>query len=297
MASFHKLSSVIFEVTFILCTIQSKIVADQWWLNAHFYQIFPLTFQDSNGDGLGDLNGITARLPYLKSLDVTGVWIEPIYKSPLQDTGYDPADFYQIDPVFGTFDDFHKLVKKCHKLGMKVILDFVPNHTSDQSRWFQASKNPSDPEFEKYKDYYNWSKGKLLENGTRVPPSNWISQSNGSIWEWIPSRQEYVLHQFSLFQIDLNYRNPCVVEEMKNVLRFWLKKGVDGFRVDAISYLFEAPPNPGGTYPDEPLTHAPACEPTGYCYVDHIYTYDQPECFVRHWHHICNINVSYKFFI
>lgn len=214
---------VIFSVLVLI--ISPKIEScEEWWEHAHIYQVFPLSFQDSDGNGYGDLRGIIERLPYIKSLGATAVWLQPIYPSPLGDSGYDITDYKNINPLLGTLDDFDELVDECHDRDMKVILDYVPNHTSSEHPWFKASSNPNDPNYEQYKDYYIWSKGIQLANGTRVPPSNWLNNLNGSAWQWIESRQEYNFHQFFPYQVDLNYRNPAVVCEMDNVLNVAVKK-------------------------------------------------------------------------
>lgn len=193
---------------FVVLAFGTVLAAEHhdWWEYGHFYQIYPRSFQDSDGDGVGDLHGITMRLPYLKYIGVTGVWLSPIYKSPMKDFGYDISDFRDIHSEFGTMDDFERLAEQCQKLDIKLILDFVPNHSSNEHEWFLKSANKSDPEFETYKDYYIWHEGKVLENGTRVPPSNWISVFRGSAWEWVESRQAYYYHMFLKEQPDLNYR-------------------------------------------------------------------------------------------
>lgn len=157
------------------------------------------------------------RLPYLKYIGVTGVWLSPIYKSPMKDFGYDISDFRDIQPEYGTMNDFERLAERCQELDIKLILDLVPNHSSNEHEWFLKSANKSDPDHEKYKDYYIWHEGKVLENGTRVPPSNWLSIFRGSAWQWIESRQAYYYHNFLAEQPDLNYRNPDVVNEVKEV--------------------------------------------------------------------------------
>lgn len=198
----RKFLFVIFVLAF------STVLAEDhdWWEYGHFYQIYPRSFQDSDGDGIGDLHGITMRLPYLKYIGVTGVWLSPIYKSPMKDFGYDISDFRDIHTEFGTMNDFERLAEQCQELDIKLILDFVPNHSSNEHAWFLKSANKSDPEHETYKDYYVWHEGKVLENGTRVPPSNWISIFRGSGWEWVESRQAYYYHNFLKEQPDLNYR-------------------------------------------------------------------------------------------
>lgn len=202
-------------LVFVVCLgFTSPILADDdWWEYGHFYQIYPRSFQDSDGDGVGDLHGITLRMPYLKFIGVTGVWLSPIFQSPMKDFGYDISDFRQIHSEFGTLDDFDHLVERCKELDVKLILDFVPNHSSDKHEWFRKSADPTDPEHEKYKDYYVWHEGKLLENGTRVPPSNWLSIFRGSAWQWVESRKAYYYHQFLAEQPDLNYRSEDLVNE------------------------------------------------------------------------------------
>ncbi|XP_069689396.1 maltase A3-like [Periplaneta americana] len=209
----------------------------EWWQTKVIYQIYPRSFMDYDGDGIGDLKGITQKLDHLKDLGVGAVWISPIYKSPMEDFGYDISNFREIDPVFGTMDDFDDLQKRAKELDIKLLMDFVPNDSSVEHEWFQLSLNRTDP----YTDYYVWHDGRILENGTRVEPNNWQSVFSGSAWQWREERQQYYLHQFAVHQPDLNHDSPFLVEEMKNVLRFWLDKGVDGFRMDAISWLFEGP--------------------------------------------------------
>ncbi|XP_068145406.1 maltase A1 [Drosophila tropicalis] len=248
----------------------------EWYESGNYYQIYPRSFRDSDGDGIGDLNGVTEKLQYLKDIGFTATWLSPIFKSPMVDFGYDIADFYTIHPEYGTMEDFERLIAKAKEVGIKIILDFVPNHTSDQSEWFTKSVD-SDPD---YKDFYIWHDGKINEEtGEREPPSNWISEFRYSAWKWNEVREQYYLHQFEYRQPDLNYRNPAVVNEMKNVIRFWLGKGVSGFRIDAIPYLFEVDLDRYNQYPDEPLTNdAEACpDPDDHCYTQHIYTQDQPE--------------------
>lgn len=206
------------------CSVTSKVMADDdWWEYGHFYQIYPRSFQDGDGSGVGDLPGITSRLSFLKTIGVTGVWLSPIYKSPMADFGYDIEDFRAIDKTFGTMDDFNTLVARAKELDIKLILDFVPNHSSDQHEWFKASADPNHPDHETYKDYYIWNKGMQFENGTRAPPSNWIGIFRGSAWTWVESRQAYYLHQFLEAQPDLNYRNEAVVEEFVLLFHVFLE--------------------------------------------------------------------------
>lgn len=192
-------------VALAICCVSGGVLkpTDDWWEYGHFYQIYPRSFKDGNGDGTGDLKGIIENLSYLKTIDVTGVWLSPIFKSPMKDTGYDISDFRDIDPVFGSLDDFEQLMTRSRELDIKIILDFVPNHSSNLHAWFEASSDPKHPEHEKYKDYYVWNNGKVLEDGTRAPPSNWISVFGGSAWTWVEARQQYYYHQFLPEQPDL----------------------------------------------------------------------------------------------
>ncbi|XP_055541951.1 probable maltase [Wyeomyia smithii] len=244
-----------------------------WWEHGNFYQIYPRSFKDSDGDGIGDLDGITQNLAYLKELGMDGVWLSPIFESPMRDFGYDISSFYRIQPEYGDLSAFGRLVNKTKELGLRLILDFVPNHTSDKHEFFNLSVHRVEP----YTNYYVWHPGVEGPNGTRVPPSNWISVFRGSAWEWNDIRKEFYLHQFLKEQPDLNYRNPAVVEEMKNVLRFWLDRGVGGFRIDAVPYLFESA-EVSGRYRDEPLSRA-TDDPENPAYLVHTQTFDQPETF------------------
>jgi alpha-glucosidase len=214
-----------------------------WWKNGIIYQIYPWSFQDSNGDGIGDLPGIRRRLGYLKHLGVDAVWISPIYPSPMADNGYDVADYCGINHRFGTMADFDALLAEVHAQGLRLILDFVPNHTSDEHPWFIESRSSrTNPK----RDWYIWRDAK--PDGS--PPNNWVSNFGGSGWEWDEATGQYYYHAFLTKQPDLNWRNPEVREAMHNVLRFWLDKGVDGFRVDVIWHVIkdaqfrDNPPNP-----------------------------------------------------
>ncbi|XP_030374993.1 maltase A3-like [Scaptodrosophila lebanonensis] len=241
-----------------LCRIQAcqdkaeaASVSKDWWETAQFYQIYPRSFMDSDGDGIGDLNGITSKLEYLKDIGVTAAWLSPIFTSPMADFGYDISDFFDIQPEYGTLDDFRALIKKANELDLKIILDFVPNHSSDENVWFQKSVKRE----KGYEDFYVWHDGKRnAETGEREPPSNWLQAFRGSAWEWNEERQQYYLHQFAVKQPDLNYRNPAVVEQMKRVLRYWLNEGVAGFRCDAVPVIFEIEPDENGQYLDEELS-------------------------------------------
>ncbi|XP_055922695.1 maltase A1-like [Eupeodes corollae] len=244
-----------------------------WWQTAQFYQIYPRSFMDSNGDGIGDINGITSKLDYLKEIGVTAAWLSPIFKSPMVDFGYDISSFYEIQPEYGTIDDLKNLIAKAKNLGLKIILDFVPNHASTENEWFKKSVKRE----RGFEDFFVWHDGYENPNGgKRLPPSNWIQAFRGSAWEWNDERKQFYLHQFAVQQADLNYRNPLVVEEMKRVLRYWLDMGVAGFRIDAVPVLFEALPDSTGRYPDEPLSGT-TNDKDDHDYVTHIYTENQPE--------------------
>ncbi|XP_065369743.1 maltase A1-like [Calliphora vicina] len=221
-----------------------------WWQTAEFYQIYPRSFMDSDGDGIGDLKGITSKLQYLKDIGVTAVWLSPIFTSPMVDFGYDISDFYGIQPEYGTIEDFRDMIEKANELDLKIILDFVPNHSSTENEWFKKSVKRE----RGYEDFYVWHDGKLDASGNRIPPSNWLSGFRGSAWQWNEERQQYYLHQFAVQQADLNYRNPLVVQQMKRVLRYWLDQGVTGFRVDAMALLFEVNMDANGQYPDEEVS-------------------------------------------
>jgi len=217
------------------------------------------------------LSGITQQLAYLKEIGITATWLSPIFTSPMADFGYDVADLKGIDPLFGTMEDFEALIARAKELDIKIILDFVPNHTSDECDWFIRSVAGE----EEYKDFYVWHTGKVV-NGIRQPPNNWISVFRGSMWTWNEQRQAYYLHQFHAKQPDLNYRNPKVTEAMKDVLRFWLRKGAYGFRIDAVPHVFEIAADADGNWPDEPRNEE-VSDPDDYTYLQHIYTTDQPE--------------------
>ncbi len=219
------------------------MTATVWWQDGIVYQIYPRSFQDSNGDGIGDLEGIRQRLDHLCWLGVDAVWISPIYPSPMADCGYDISDYFGIDPVFGALGDFDRLIAEAHARGLKVIMDFVPNHTSDRHPWFLASRSSrSDPK----RDWYIW-RDPAPDGG---PPNNWVSYFGGSGWEYDAATGQYWYHAFLKEQPDLNWRKPAVRSAMYDVLRFWLERGVDGFRVDVLWLLIkddqfrDNPPNP-----------------------------------------------------
>ena len=208
-----------------------------WWDNAVIYEIYPRSFQDSNGDGIGDLNGITSRLDYLKTLGVDAVWLTPIYPSPQVDFGYDISDYRAVDPQYGTLADFDRLQAQAKERNIGVIMDMVLNHTSDKHRWFiESSSSRTNPKA----NWYVWNDGKLV-NGKREPPNNWVSLFGGSAWQWDAKRNQYYYHEFYVQQPDLNWRNPEVRKAMYDVTRYWIHRGAAGFRLDAITSLFEDP--------------------------------------------------------
>jgi oligo-1,6-glucosidase len=204
-----------------------------WWKNTFIYQIYPRSFQDSNGDGIGDLKGITSKLDYLKDLGVETIWLSPIFKSPMDDMGYDISNYTMIDPIFGTMADFDEMLAGMKKRHIRLILDLVVNHTSDEHPWFkEARKSKDNP----YHDYYIW------KSGTKgVTPNNWFSAFGGSAWEWNEATQEYYLHFFSKKQVDLNWENPKVRDEIYKAMAFWLNKGVSGYRMDVITFISKSP--------------------------------------------------------
>lgn len=222
------------------------------------------------------MNGIASKIPYLKEIGIDGVWLSPIFKSPMVDFGYDISDFIAIQPEYGTMADFENLTRICRAHGIRLILDFVPNHSSDQHEWFIKSAKRE----KGYENFYIWHPGKVDNvTGKRLPPNNWLSVFRFSAWQWNDVRKEYYLHQFTPEQPDLNYRDPGVVENMKNTLRFWLAKGANGFRVDTIPSLFEISADRKGDFPDEPLSGNCIDDPMSYCYLNHIYTMDQNETY------------------
>src|SRR5216683_2243513 len=216
---------------------------ETWWRNGIFYQIYPRSFQDSDGDGIGDIAGIVRRLPYLSTLGVDAIWLSPIFPSPMADFGYDISDYTGIDPIFGTMKEFDALVTATHQRGLRIILDLVPNHTSDRHPWFVEVRSSRD---NPKRDWYIWRDPKA--DGSA--PNNWVSEFGGSAWEYDATTGQYYYHAFLAQQPDLNWRNPDVREAIYDVMRFWLRKGIDGFRVDVIWHLIkdaefrDNPPNP-----------------------------------------------------
>jgi alpha-glucosidase len=237
----------------------------KWWQRGVIYQIYPRSFQDSNGDGIGDLPGIIHRLDHLVKLGIDAIWISPIYPSPMADFGYDVADYCDVDGIFGSLADFDRLVAEAHSRGLKVILDFVPNHTSNQHPWFLQSRSSRD---NPKRDWYIWKDAG--EDGGL--PNNWLSHFGGPAWEWDETTRQYYCHSFLKEQPDLNWRNPAVKQAMYEVLRFWLERGVDGFRVDVLWLLikddqFRDNPVNLGYVPGEPSHHR----------LLQLYTADRPE--------------------
>lgn len=214
-----------------------------WWKESTVYQIYPASFKDSNGDGWGDIPGIISKLDYIKSLGVDIVWLSPILKSPQEDMGYDISNYENIDALYGTLEDHDNLIKGLHDRGMKYVLDLVVNHSSDQHPWFQQSRSSKD---NPYRDYYIWRPAKYDKDGNRVPPNNWESAFSGSVWEWDEKTQEYYMHLFAKGQPDFNWENPKVVEEVHKIIRYWLDRGVDGFRMDVINFISKEPGLPDG---------------------------------------------------
>jgi len=223
--------------------LPAKGRATPWWRGATIYQIYPRSFQDSNGDGIGDLPGITSRLEYVSSLGVEAIWISPFFRSPMADFGYDISDYRDVDPIFGTLADFDRLVARAHELGLKVIVDQVLSHSSDQHAWFRESRMSRD---NPKADWYVWADAR--EDGT--PPNNWLSIFGGVAWTWEPRRGQYYLHNFLRSQPDLNFHHPEVRRLALENMRFWLARGVDGLRLDAINFCFhdvqlrDNPPRP-----------------------------------------------------
>jgi len=240
-----------------------KLAADEWWKHAVIYEIYPRSFQDSDGDGIGDIKGITSRLDYLEDLGINAIWITPMYPSPGVDYGYDISDYTAIDPVYGTMEDFDRLVAEAKKHNIRVIMDYVINHTSDQHAWFKESaSSKTNPK----RDWYIWRDGK----GPGLPPNNWQSWFGHSAWTLDPKTNQYYYHYFYTQQPDLNWRNPEVHKAMDGVLEFWMNHGVAGFRIDAVSRLFEDP----GLHDDPYL---PGYNVYGDRNIEHKYTDNLPE--------------------
>lgn len=254
-----------------------------WWKSTVIYQIYPRSFQDSNNDGIGDLPGITRRLPHIAELGAEAIWISPFFTSPMADFGYDVSDYCDVDPMFGTLQDFRELVARAHALGLKVLIDLVLSHTSDQHPWFVESRSSRD---NPRADWYVWADARA--DGT--PPNNWLSLFGGSAWQWDARRGQYYLHNFLTSQPDLNFHQPAVQEAVLEVARFWLQLGVDGFRLDTVNFythdarLRDNPPQPAGQY----AGGVPRSNP--YAFQRHLYDKTQPEnlLFIQRLRQLCD---------
>ena len=244
-----------------------------WWRGGVIYQIYPRSFQDSNGDGIGDLPGITQRLDHIAALGADGIWLSPFFKSPMKDFGYDVSDYCDVDPMFGTLDDFKALVARAHALGLKVMIDQVLSHTADVHPWFTESRSSRD---NPRADWYVWADAK--DDGN--PPNNWLSIFGGSAWQWDTRRCQYYLHNFLTSQPDLNFHNPDVQDALLATVKFWLDLGVDGYRLDTANFYFhdaQLRNNPGRGAPD-PNKPDPAVNPFNpYAWQRHLYDKSQPE--------------------
>lgn len=256
---------------------QNQLSQDQsaqhkdWWRGAVIYQIYPRSYQDFNGDGIGDLVGITQRLDYVADLGVDAVWLSPFFTSPMKDFGYDVSDYRDVDPMFGTIEDFDRLVQKAHELGLKVMIDQVISHTSDQHHWFQESRVSRTNQRH---DWYVWADPS--PDGT--PPNNWLSIFGGSAWTWDARRKQYYFHNFLASQPDLNFHNRDVQDALLSAMRFWLERGVDGFRLDTVNFYFHSQgleTNPAVRPEDYNASTAPDVNP--YNLQDHLYDKSQPE--------------------
>ncbi|WP_420899392.1 alpha-amylase family glycosyl hydrolase [Paracoccus haematequi] len=242
-----------------------------WWKGGVIYQIYPRSFQDTTGDGIGDLAGITQRLPYVASLGVDAVWISPFFTSPMKDFGYDVCDYRGVDPLFGRMEDFDVLIERAHELGLKVMIDLVMSHTSDQHPWFIESRASRD---NPKADWYVWADPK--PDGT--VPNNWLSMFGGTSWQWDARREQYYLHNFLASQPDLNFHNPEVQDELLDMAKFWLDKGVDGFRLDTVNFYFhdaQLRDNPPLAKELRKSDTAPAVNP--YNHQSHKFDKSQPE--------------------
>ena len=256
---------MILSFAFIFLALQASPSSGKWWEHTAVYQIYPRSFQDSNDDGTGDLTGITSRLDHLVDIGVETFWLSPIYKSPMADFGYDISDYVDVDPIFGTIEDFDTLSVEAKKRNLRIVMDFVPNHSSNEHEWFLKSEQKEEP----YTDYYIW-KDRNESNPGGVP-NNWLGVFRGSAWEWSETRKQFYYHAFTKEQPDLNYWNTAIKQEMKDILKFWTDKGVDGFRMDAVPFLFE-----DQEFKDEPLS-GKTDDPEDYNYLNHIYTWNFPE--------------------
>lgn len=256
---------------FMSGTDTNALVDNDWWRGAVIYQIYPRSFQDSNGDGIGDLKGITQRLDYIADLGADAIWISPFFTSPMLDFGYDVSDYTKVDPMFGTLADFDEMIEKAHGLGIKVMIDQVISHSSDQHEWFKESRLSKEND---RADWYVWADAK--PDGSA--PNNWLSIFGGSAWEWDTNRCQYFLHNFLKTQPDLNFHNVEVQDALLDTVRFWLERGVDGFRLDTINFYFhdaQLRDNPALAIERRNESIAPAVNP--YNYQDHLRDKNQPE--------------------
>ena len=249
----------------------NKAIDKNWWRGAVIYQVYPRSFQDSNGDGVGDIRGIAERLDYIAGLGADAVWISPFFTSPMKDFGYDVSNYKDIDPMFGTLADFDMMIEKAHELGLKIMIDLVLSHTSDQHPWFSESRASRD---NPRADWYVWADAK--PDGS--PPNNWLSIFGGSAWQWDSRRLQYYMHNFLVSQPDLNFHNMEVQDALLDVARFWLDRGVDGFRLDTINFYFhdqQLRDNPALAPERRNDQTAPAVNP--YNYQEHLYDKSRPE--------------------
>ncbi len=249
----------------------SKAPNNEWWRGGVIYQIYPRSYQDHNGDGIGDLVGIIERLPHIASLGADAIWLSPFFKSPMKDFGYDVSDYCDVDPMFGTLDDFRRLVARAHGLGLKVMIDQVLSHCSDQHPWFKESRTSRD---NPKADWFIWADAR--DDGT--PPNNWLSIFGGSAWQWDTGRQQYYMHNFLVSQPDLNFHNSEVQAAVLASVRFWLDLGVDGYRLDTANFYFHDPllrDNPARGRPTEDPLTAPISNP--YAWQFHRYDKSRPE--------------------
>ncbi len=241
-----------------------------WWKGAVIYQIYPRSFNDTNGDGVGDLNGVRARMDYIASLGVDAIWLSPFFTSPMEDFGYDVSDYQGVDPMFGSLADFDDMLAAAHKRGLKVIIDLVISHTSDQHPWFRESRSSKD---NSKADWFVWADAR--PDGT--VPTNWLSIFGGAAWEWDSRRRQYYMHNFLASQPDLNFHNAEVQDAVLDAARFWLDRGVDGFRLDTVNFYFhdeQLRDNPPMAAGDTPSTVDPS---NPYGYQDHLYDKTRPE--------------------
>jgi alpha-glucosidase len=255
-------------------SIKKPVSKHRWPEGAIVYQIYPRSFYDANNDGIGDIPGITKKLEYLEDLGINAIWLSPFYPSPMADFGYDVADYVDVDPIFGKLSDMDELIKEAHKHKIKIMVDLVPNHSSDEHEWFRASRQSREG---KYADWYIWrdARGKD-KDGKPIPPNNWLDIFTGeTAWEWEPAREQFYLHSFDVHQPDLNWANPEVREAIKSAMRFWLDLGVDGFRVDAVRFMGKDPlfknnpPNPD---------YVPG-QGSKYGSIKHIYSQGRPQLY------------------